>query len=952
MPEPNDAQRALIEGVEGIHLVDAGAGTGKTFALTRRYANIVDGADVEPDDVLAVTFTRNAAAEMKERVVARSSYGLAELRDAPIQTFHSRCYDLLLEHGFDAPTSLGIDDRITEATRLLEDDLVEGEEFRSFFDRFSDDNPGYAAFYRIIDSPHALLGLIRELAAKGVFPTADGWYRDGVHHLDGDAEAFRTLFDQENQPRNDGNKQSSLRSMLAGFGRDDCYLPDAPDVWELRGEGKAVPEEVAAMAFEEDREALTRFVHDVYHGYLEYALSRNYLTFGMLQCYAYVLLCEDHALREAQAFDHVMVDEFQDTSEVQFKLALLMSGTDNLCVVGDWKQSIYGFQYAAVENIVDFEARLDRFVDELNADAERVTFDDRSVTRIELEENYRSTQAVLDFAERGLLVPATGTDEVDVEAVRERIVSLDANREQHRTTIEAIRHEDEHEALLTKLQAIAGNDAYAIEDDGEIRPPTLGDIAVLTRTKDYGRELLHAAEGYGIPMAYEGGIELFRTDQAKLVLAWLRILEGNLDRGWATVLERAGYTMTEIEAMLDDHPHPDDMQAFKETLQGLESVGAVAETVLGRYGYDGTYADVVIETLQDAFDATTMTRGDLIRFVERGIEQGATQEVSAPAGTDAVTVQTIHAAKGLEYPIVVLANMNRHRFPPSGGGAPVITFDDPIGLRQRDVYAESHGYPHVYDNWRADVLRTCLPDEYDEERRLLYVAMTRAQDHLVFSAGEEPNTFLAELPVEVEPYDPDVTVHDRGETQQAVFTPPISPPEGPIDLSAHDLMEEVSDGPPDGRGPAFGTRLHDFAEAYADGRADEPAAEKPDWASVMAFIDGLPGEKHLEEPVVLPLEVDGRRVAIAGVADLVHVLPDRVEVIDYKTDLDRRRHEEYRKQLSVYYHVLDAWFDDRPVTASILYTHDDELVSLDPLSRDELAALAAPLTPAGRTPGR
>ncbi|HKJ59551.1 MAG TPA: UvrD-helicase domain-containing protein, partial [Halobacteriales archaeon] len=115
MTEPNERQRDLIERTEGIHLVDAGAGTGKTFALTRRYANIVEQPDVEPNDVLLVTFTRNAAAEMKERVVARSSYGMRELRDAPIQTFHSRCHDVLLEHGFDAPTHLGIDDRITNA---------------------------------------------------------------------------------------------------------------------------------------------------------------------------------------------------------------------------------------------------------------------------------------------------------------------------------------------------------------------------------------------------------------------------------------------------------------------------------------------------------------------------------------------------------------------------------------------------------------------------------------------------------------------------------------------------------------------------------------------------------------------------------------------------------------------------------------------------------------------
>jgi len=115
-------------------------------------------------------------------------------------------------------------------------------------------------------------------------------------------------------------------------------------------------------------ERLKNFVHDVYHEYLEFALSRNYLNFSFLQLFAFVLLCDDHRLRDDVAFEYVMIDEFQDSSEIQFKLALLLANTNNVCVVGDWKQSIYSFQYAAVENITEFESRLDRFVDELNED--------------------------------------------------------------------------------------------------------------------------------------------------------------------------------------------------------------------------------------------------------------------------------------------------------------------------------------------------------------------------------------------------------------------------------------------------------------------------------------------------------------------------------------------------------------------------------------------------------
>lgn len=141
MTAPNDQQQDLIDSKQGIHVVDAGAGTGKTFTVTRRYAEIVDQDDVEPEDVLLVTFTNNAATEMKDRIVAHCDYGMRELSDAPIQTFHSLCHDILMEHGFEAPTLLGIDDRITGSTRVLEDENVEKAQFREFIRRFSDDHP-------------------------------------------------------------------------------------------------------------------------------------------------------------------------------------------------------------------------------------------------------------------------------------------------------------------------------------------------------------------------------------------------------------------------------------------------------------------------------------------------------------------------------------------------------------------------------------------------------------------------------------------------------------------------------------------------------------------------------------------------------------------------------------------------------------------------------------------
>jgi superfamily I DNA/RNA helicase len=946
-PTPNDRQRELIESTEGIYLVDAGAGTGKTFTVTRRYANILEQDGVEPNDILLITFTNNAATEMRERIVSHCDYEMRQLADAPIQTFHSLCHDILREYGVDAPTLLGIDDRITESTRIVGDEIVEEALFQKFIDRFSDDHPEYDDFFRVVRDQTNLLDLVNQLAAKGVCPTEDGWYRNGERYLDGDFEAFKELFDELNRPRNGGSKQSKLRKKLGRYGRNKCYLPDAPEKGNLRGGRgtKQVPDSVARQVFDDDREALKEFVHDVYYEYIEFALRRNYLNFGFLQLFAFVLLSDDHDVREEVAFEYAMIDEFQDSSEIQFKLALLLAGTDNLCVVGDWKQSIYSFQYAAVENIQDFRERLSRFADELNDDYERVGFQTDEVSDIALVENYRSTQDILDFSEHSLVTPATSNDEVDEEAMRDRITSLESKAEHENSRIETIQSDEECEAVLTKIQEVVGNEEYAVEvdddeenEDSDLRSPRYEDVAVLTRTRDFGRELQQVADEYGLPMAYEGGVELFRTDQAKLLLAWLRILESNADRGWATVLERAGYTLDEVKHVIENEAYPTNMLAFRNELASIDTVGGVARRVFSKYGFDDAYADVLLETLQSVFDATTVTRGDLIRFIERGIEAGSTHEVNDSAGTNSVTVQTIHAAKGLEHPIVILANMNENRFPPTGVDASTITYEDPVGLRQRKQYAEAHGHPHVYDNWRVDVLRKCLPREYDEERRLLYVAMTRAESHLVFSAGESPSGLFENLPLEAEVLEPNVTENTTTQTEQAHLQISVSTRDGPEGYTPHTLMrDDVFEEVEEGEGIKFGSRTHAFAERYTLGESVEPS--NGDERNVRAFVDSLNGDLRVEENAYLPLTVDGERVTISGIVDLLHITPEAVEIVDYKTDRSRHARSEYRKQLSVYYHVVQECYPERDVSANLFFTVDGERDEIEPLAKTELKAL-------------
>jgi len=200
-----------------------------------------------------------------------------------------------------------------------------------------------------------------------------------------------------------------------------------------------------------------------------------------------------------------------------------MADKPNICAVGDWKQSIYSFQYAEVENIQEFSQRIQRFKDELNKDSERVIFDVGKVEKIALEKNYRSTQDILDLSEVSLELEGNRYEEVE----KQQITSLQSEKDSKDSTIEKFRSEDEAKAILSKIQKIVEDSEYTYGDGKKKRDIGYDDIAVLTRTRSLGLELQQKARENGIPAAYEAGLELFKTNPSIVLLAWLRIINSN-----------------------------------------------------------------------------------------------------------------------------------------------------------------------------------------------------------------------------------------------------------------------------------------------------------------------------------------------------------------------------------------------------------------------------------------
>ena len=932
--EPNDAQRTLIESHTGVYVVDAGPGTGKTYTIAQRYAAMVD-AGIDPTEILLITYTSTAATEMRTRVGAALPAGPIQLAGAPIATFHAHAQSLLREHGGRVPQHLGLDAALLGDEQLIEDAAELDRRFTEFITRFEAEHPTHARWFATLSEPARLRAVIDALAARGAIPTVDGWYRDGGALVRGDRETLTAVATAANVA--EGGAQSDAlaraRSRLRRHAGD--YTEAAPAVDELATDGQLDPALIDRLVHTTD-DALVGFIHDVYVAYLRWMLRQGYLSHGIALLFAFVLLTAEPAVRSAAAVPYVMVDEFQDTNPLQFQLMLLLAGAPNICVVGDWRQSIYGFQHADVANLRAFERRLRRFHTELTATRDLLGWTPPTPVQVALEQTYRSTPPIITAAASALSLPANRR-EVDGGVTETAAPPLSAVRTDPPARLQKLAHPEEATLVCDRIAAIVGDDGWAVPDGaGGLRPPRFDDIAVFSRTRSFARELLATAVGCGIPMLYEGGVELFHTDAAKLVLAWLRILDGDRPAGWATVLLAAGYPLSGIKQRIERGDYPLDLQGFRRALAAADSLGAVLRAVLGRYGYDGPIADALITELIDSYESDVRTRGDLIRQIETGMETDAVVEVDLPAGADAVTLKTIHAAKGEEYPIVICANLNTHQFPTSERPmAGTIRYDPLAGLRATHEYDPDRAYR--FRRWETDVLAAVDPPTYDEERRLLYVAMTRAETHLLVTAGDRPSPFYTELPIDeatVEPTLPTVSAATEG-------VEPLSlaavDPDRPIRTGVHALLDDsVYAGRRRGKGKLFGDELHRTAELLA--RGEDAAVDTADAAAVEALLATLEGSLHPEQPVVCPLPTDPP-VVLSGIVDLLVDGPDGITLIDYKTDVERDAREEYRLQLSVYHHTVAAAMD-RPVETAILWTDTGERDDIDPLPMSAIVARA------------
>lgn len=759
---PNPEQAAAI-GARGRVFVSAGAGTGKTAVLVERFADAVCERGLDVDSLLVITYTERAAGELRSRIRARldelGRHDLArELDGAWISTIHGFCLRLLKAHPFAA----GVDPRF----RVLDDSqarVIRGEAFaRALAEACAGDQPerlallatyGTGGLRRMLTSVYETLRsagreLVLELGERPGLPERLAELREAAGALLADGGATEAA------------QAAAARALelVEGGLRPERLL----DLSGLRARGeRAAGYEEARKAVEQaaldelasrDRTLLQELLERFAEAYQEAKDRESALDFEDLQLRARDLLRGHDAIREREAlrFRSIMVDEFQDTNRLQCELVdLLSSGApdEDVFFVGDEFQSIYGFRHADVQ-----------VFRERRAEAEQL---------LPLTRNYRSRPEVLavvnhlfaaDFGSGFQPLAASGEFPDPVFGTPVELLVTDKG--------------SHGGSGLHWRRAEAREIARRVRELVDAGAATPGEIVLLfaagTDAEWYEEELRAA----GLPTYRATGRGYFGQQQVVDLLSYLRLLHNRYDdeallavlasplvgvSNDALVLTRraAGRRpiFSGLERGLPPGLAPRDerlLAAFKQRYERLcdssarLSLERLCEQVVAEHDYDlavlaqwdGSRRYANLRKLARLARSFEELRGadveGFVRFVAEQEAVGA-RELEAVAdeeGADAVRLLTIHAAKGLEFKVVVVADAGREKAPPSPDEILCLA-DGRFGFRVADPATDRRAGAFDYEAVKA----TRRDEEEAERLRLYYVAMTRAIDRLIVSGA-------------------------------------------------------------------------------------------------------------------------------------------------------------------------------------------------------------------------
>jgi len=522
------------------------------------------------------------------------------------------------------------------------------------------------------------------------------------------------------------DSQAVIKAALKALNLDDKYYP----VGAMIG---AISDAKNKLLFASDfrkqaRDFYQQKVADVYEYYERELRKNNALDFDDLLLVAVKLLQSNEAVLDkySKRFRYVMIDEYQDTNHAQYLLAkLLASHWKNIAVVGDADQSIYAWRGADIQNILDFEK------------------DYPNCTSIKLEQNYRSTKIILDAA-NAVIENNEGRPKKNLWTDKTEGAKI-----QHFTA------QSEHE------EAAFIGDTIAKKHD--IHGVSYGDMAILYRTNAQSRVLEEALIKRALPYTMVGGTKFYDRKEIKDVLAYLRVLYNPFDDlsllriinvpkrsiGATTVAKLQDYARANGTSLFMTLTQLHLVDTIKgKTKEKLEEFGILIFTLVAEME-DKTVLDILeaildrtgyLAQLEESTDPQDQARaeniGELLSVAKdfqdtnpTGTVEDFLEQVALVNDVDSfeqeeskVTLMTLHAAKGLEFPIVFLGGLEEGLFPHS---------------------------------------RTLMnPEEIEEERRLAYVGITRAEKELYISNATTrtvfgrtssylPSRFIDEIPEEL-----------------------------------------------------------------------------------------------------------------------------------------------------------------------------------------------------------
>jgi len=747
----NEQQFAAVEAT-GEVFVSAGAGTGKTAVLVERFARAVCDQGLDVDSILVITYTRRAAGELRTRIRAelarRGRHDLArELDGAWISTIHGFCLRLLKAYPFAA----GLDPRFRELDDA-QGAVLRSEAFERALDAFL--TGGEPDRLQLL-ATYGASGLRRMLT--GVYETLRSAGRElelGVGDRPELAERVAEL--REAARAVDHETAAQLLELLDRDTRADRLIDLSG--FKVRGDRavlyeearKAVEQAALDEAAERDRDLLQELLTGFAAAYAEEKARESALDFEDLQLHARDLLRDDASIRERESlrFRSIMVDEFQDTNRLQCEfIDLLAGGGAELFYVGDEFQSIYGFRHADV-----------RVFRERRAGAAQL---------LPLTLNYRSRPEVLATVNE-LFGSHFGDEFQPLAAAAEFPDPVFGHPVELLVTDKAAYKDTGVHWRRAEARAIARR-VRELVDTGAA---TAGEIVVLfaagTDAEQYEQELRRA----GLPTYRATGKGYFGQQQVVDMLAYLRLLQNRYDdralvsvlaspfvgvSNDALVLLRRAASRRPLFSGLEKSMPPglsegDErlLRAFRQRFDRLAaamprlSLERLCERIVAEHDYDlavlarwdGRRRYANMRKLARLARSYEELRGPdvegFVRFVGEQEALGAREleAVAEEEGADAVRLLTIHAAKGLEFEIVIVADAGRDKAPPSAEEILALS-DGRFGFRVADPVTTKRRPAFDYEQVKA----ARQEEETAERLRLYYVAMTRARQRLIVSGA-------------------------------------------------------------------------------------------------------------------------------------------------------------------------------------------------------------------------